>query len=93
MVTDQPIKSVLERPETLGNLGEHKITYVPRKVVKAQILADFIVEISKNDTTEINEVITDIEPSNLEARKLFTDGASSIEGSGAGLVLIDPEGF
>ncbi|XP_022041215.1 uncharacterized protein LOC110943790 [Helianthus annuus] len=96
VVTDQPIKSVLERPETSGRLakwsielGEHKITYVPRKAVKAQVLADFIVEIPNKKTTEVNTTTT--EQSDPEAWKLFTDGASSLEGLGAGFVLINPE--
>ncbi|XP_035836934.1 uncharacterized protein LOC110896231 [Helianthus annuus] len=72
-------------------LGEHNITYVPRKAIKAQVLADFIVEVPKQTITEVNTATT--EHSDLEAWKLFIDGASSIEGSGAGLILINPEGL
>ncbi|XP_022040406.1 uncharacterized protein LOC110942953 [Helianthus annuus] len=95
LVTDQPIKNVLEKPETSGRLakwavelGEHNITYVPRKAVKAQILVDFILEVPKETITEVNTAST--EPSSPHTWKLFTDGASSVEGSEAGLVLIDP---
>ena len=69
-------------------LGEHKITYVPKKAVKAQVSADFIIEVPKKVTTEVNTTST--EPSDLHTWKLFTEEASTIEGSGAGLVLIDP---
>ncbi|KAJ0501895.1 putative ribonuclease H [Helianthus annuus] len=98
VVTDQPIRRVLEKPENLGRLakwevelGEHNITYVPRKAIKAQVSADFIVEVPMQTVTEVNTTAT--EPSNLEAWKLVTDGASSVEGSGAGLILINPEGL
>ncbi|XP_022019510.1 uncharacterized protein LOC110919551 [Helianthus annuus] len=97
VVTDQPIRSVLEKPENSGRLakwavelGEH-ITYVPRKAIKAQVLADFIIEVPMQTVTEVNTATP--EPSDLEAWKLFTDGASSVEGSGAGLILINPEGL
>ncbi|XP_022004609.1 uncharacterized protein LOC110902205 [Helianthus annuus] len=98
VVIDQPIKSVLEKPENSAQLAkwavelsEHKITYVHRKAIKTQVLADFIVEVPKQTITEVNTATT--EPSDLEAWKLFTDGASSIEGSGAGLILINPKGL
>ncbi|XP_022024773.1 uncharacterized protein LOC110924853 [Helianthus annuus] len=98
VVTDQPIRSVLEKPENSGRLAkwaielvEHNITYVPRKGIKAQVLADFIIEVPKQTLTEVNTAAT--EPLNPEVWKLFTDGASSVEGSGAGLILINPEGL
>ncbi|MFS7989551.1 putative ribonuclease H [Helianthus anomalus] len=98
VVTDQPVKNVLEKPENSGRLakwavelGEHNITYVPRKAIKAQVLTDFLVEVPNQTIEEVNTTTT--EPSNPEAWKLFTDGASSVEGSGAGLVLINPEGL
>ncbi|XP_022004433.1 uncharacterized protein LOC110901995 [Helianthus annuus] len=62
-----------------------------RKAIKAQVLADFIVEVLKQTITEVNTAVT--EPSDLEAWKLFIDGASSVEGSGAGFILINPEGL
>ncbi|XP_022015096.1 uncharacterized protein LOC110914618 [Helianthus annuus] len=98
VVTDQPVKNVLEKPENSGRLakwavelGEHNITYVPRKAINAQVLADFIVEVPNQINNEVNTAIA--EPFNPEAWKLFTDGASSVEGSRAGLVLINPEGL
>ncbi|XP_022031135.1 uncharacterized protein K02A2.6-like [Helianthus annuus] len=92
------VQNMLEKPENSGRLakwavelGEHNITYVPRKAIKAQVLADFIIEVPKPTITEVNTAAT--EPSDLEAWKLFTDGASSIEGLGTGLILINPEGL
>ncbi|GKF62264.1 reverse transcriptase domain-containing protein, partial [Tanacetum coccineum] len=51
VVTDQPIKQIMSRPDVAGRLQkwsvmlrEHTITYQPRTSVKGQILADFLVE-------------------------------------------------
>lgn len=52
VITNQNLKQVLGRPETIGRLtkwsielGEYYISYIPRTLIKGQILADFIVEI------------------------------------------------
>nr|GFA61296.1 reverse transcriptase domain-containing protein [Tanacetum cinerariifolium] len=51
VITDQPIKQIMSRPDVEGRLqkwsvmlGEHNITYRPRMSVKGQILADFLTE-------------------------------------------------
>nr|GEW05609.1 hypothetical protein [Tanacetum cinerariifolium] len=51
VITDQPIKQVLSRPDVAGRLqkwsimlGEYNVTYRPRTSVKGQILADFLIE-------------------------------------------------
>ncbi|KAK1424789.1 hypothetical protein QVD17_20127 [Tagetes erecta] len=100
VLTNQPIKSVLEKPENSGRLakwavglGEHNIEYSPRKAIKAQILADFLSEVPEK-TKEVNEVAAE-EDKKLKPRStwtLFTDGASSVQVSGAGLIITDPFG-
>ncbi|GJQ91327.1 reverse transcriptase domain-containing protein [Tanacetum coccineum] len=96
VITDQPIKQVLSKPEIAGRLqkwsielGEYDIQYRPKTSVKGQILADFIVERPKDDslvtTTEAEEEL-------LEPWTLFTDGSSCIDGFGAGLILTNPKG-
>ncbi|GKC85383.1 reverse transcriptase domain-containing protein [Tanacetum coccineum] len=96
VITDQPIKQVLSKPEIAGRLqkwsielGEYDIQYRPRTSVKGQILADFIVERPEDDslvtTTEAEEDLSD-------PWTLFTDGSSCIDGFGAGLILTNPEG-
>ncbi|GKA83830.1 reverse transcriptase domain-containing protein [Tanacetum coccineum] len=52
VITDQPIKQILNKPEVLGKLakyaiklGAYSITYIPRTTVKGQVLADFINEV------------------------------------------------
>nr|GEU34435.1 reverse transcriptase domain-containing protein [Tanacetum cinerariifolium] len=70
-------------------LEEHGIYYRPRTLVKGQILADFIVERPEDDTPdtpmEDKEKLSD-------SWILFTHGSSYIDGSGAGLILTNPEG-
>ena len=51
VVTDQPLKKILSRPEVSGRvvawsieLGESDLEYITRTAIKAQALADFIVE-------------------------------------------------
>ncbi|GJV30778.1 reverse transcriptase domain-containing protein [Tanacetum coccineum] len=51
VITDQPIKQILNKTEASGKLGKYavelgtyNITFTPRNAVKGQILADFISE-------------------------------------------------
>ena len=51
LLTDQPIKAILHRADASGRMAkwaieltEFDINYRPKPAVKAQILADFIVE-------------------------------------------------
>nr|GEW54203.1 reverse transcriptase domain-containing protein [Tanacetum cinerariifolium] len=59
----------------------------PRTSVKGQILADFLTEmpegVPRADPTEVAQE---------EPWTLFTDGSSCVDGSGAGLILTNPEG-
>ncbi|KAI3783464.1 hypothetical protein L1987_42547 [Smallanthus sonchifolius] len=100
VVTDQPIKAILERPETSGRLakwaielGEQKIEYVPRTAIKAQVLSDFLAEVPE-ESKEASKIVKSDEQQKHPPNTwmLFADGASSTEGSGAGLVLINLEG-
>ncbi|GJQ99866.1 reverse transcriptase domain-containing protein [Tanacetum coccineum] len=52
VITDQPIKQILNKPEVFGKLARYameleayNITYVPRNATKGQVLADFINEV------------------------------------------------
>nr|GFA92679.1 reverse transcriptase domain-containing protein [Tanacetum cinerariifolium] len=93
VITDQPIKQVIFKPDASGRLqkwsvllGEHNISYRPRTAVKGQILADFIIE--KPDTAPPRSKVKLHEP-----WILFTNGSSCVNGSGAGLILTNPEGM
>ncbi|KAK3042740.1 hypothetical protein RJ639_000798 [Escallonia herrerae] len=86
VLTNQPLRKVLLSPEASGRLvnwsvelGEFNIQYKPRTTIKAQALADFIVECTlPEDPTQLNP---------------YVDGSSALGSSGAGLILISPEGF
>ncbi|XP_052176685.1 uncharacterized protein LOC127790989 [Diospyros lotus] len=57
--------------------------YQPRQAIKGQALVDFIVECTHSGKATENRQAEWL---------LFVDGASSSQGSGAGIVLISPEG-
>jgi ribonuclease HI len=69
-------------------LSEYNISYRPRTAIKGQILADFIVEKPDTDTPTSTSK-TELQ----EPWILFTDGSSCVDGSGAGLILTNPEGM
>nr|GFC79657.1 reverse transcriptase domain-containing protein [Tanacetum cinerariifolium] len=55
--------------------------------IKGQILADFLNEIPSNASQSTSVVETQ-----EESWTLFTDGSSCVDGSGAGLILTNPDG-
>ncbi|XP_071704798.1 uncharacterized protein [Rutidosis leptorrhynchoides] len=71
-------------------LGAYQICYLPRSAVKGQVMADFLAEMT-GELEVINEQ-TALKPLLGETWDLFTDGASCVEGAGAGLVLENPSG-
>ncbi|GJT94149.1 reverse transcriptase domain-containing protein [Tanacetum coccineum] len=62
----------------------------PRVSVKGQILADFIVERPEEESPD---TLIGEEEELLKPWILFTDGSSCTDGSGAGLILTNPEGM
>ncbi|GJT74904.1 reverse transcriptase domain-containing protein [Tanacetum coccineum] len=101
VITDQPIKQILSKTEASGKLakyavelGAYNITFEPRNAVKGQVLADFITETSDGELPKKYFRMPKVahERDDTEEWMLFTDGASSLKGSCAGLVLIGPSG-
>nr|GEV81025.1 reverse transcriptase domain-containing protein [Tanacetum cinerariifolium] len=85
----------MSRPDVTGRLQkrsimleEHNITYRPRTSVKGQILADFLIKMPDENPQAAPVAETQQEPWTL-----FTDGSSCVDGSGAGLILTNPEGI
>ncbi|GJR55546.1 reverse transcriptase domain-containing protein [Tanacetum coccineum] len=66
------------------------ITYGPRTSICGQVLADFIAERPEEDGPPIE---IQVEEAIREPWTLFTDGSSCQEGSGAELILTNPEGI
>ncbi|CAJ2661783.1 unnamed protein product [Trifolium pratense] len=88
--TDQPIKSLLGRPDMAGRmlkwsleLSEFDIRYESRKALKSQDLADFVAEMTSPAST-ISEA---------DKWTIFVDGASSATGAGAGIILENENGI
>ncbi|GJX37241.1 reverse transcriptase domain-containing protein [Tanacetum coccineum] len=88
---------VLMRPEVARRLqkwsielGEYTIHYRPRVSVKGQICLDFIVELPEEESLN---TLMEVEEELPEPWILFTDGSSCTDGSGAGLILTNPEGM
>ncbi|XP_021752462.1 uncharacterized protein LOC110717969 [Chenopodium quinoa] len=89
VLTDQPLEKVLCKVEKSGRLTkwafeltEFSIGYQPRAAIKTQALADFLAECSYQETLD-------------EKKKIwtaFTDGSSTVNGSGVGVVITSPEG-
>lgn len=78
-------------------LGEHEIKYHPRNSINGQALADFLVEMLENkDMTQKDPEHKNHSPTagfDPKEWMLSFDGASNEDGSGAGLLLINPEGI
>ncbi|GKV26048.1 hypothetical protein SLEP1_g35410 [Rubroshorea leprosula] len=91
VLTDQPLRQILQKPECLGRLikwavelGEFEITFQQRSAIRAQALADFIVECTSAHSDS---------PSEVDSWILYVDGTSSNKGSGAGAILLGPDGY
>ncbi|GKV42478.1 hypothetical protein SLEP1_g49874 [Rubroshorea leprosula] len=90
--TDLPLRKILQKPKLSGRLigwsvklSEYDLKFRPRTTIKGQAVADFLVEctsITNKETTPKHPVWV-----------LYVDGAANIEGSGAGAVLLGPDGF
>ncbi|GJV58510.1 reverse transcriptase domain-containing protein [Tanacetum coccineum] len=101
VITDQPIKNILSRTEASRKLakyvveiGTYKISFMPQNAVKGQVLADFLSDAPDGERDDEYFRMPEVPPEidNTKAWTLYTDGAASSKGSGAGLVLIGPSG-
>ncbi|GJX34319.1 reverse transcriptase domain-containing protein [Tanacetum coccineum] len=102
VITDQPIKYILNKTKALGKLakyvvepGAYNIRFISRNAVKGQVLANFLLEAPEGVKAEayfrMPEML--VEKDDIGSWTLFTDGASRLNGSRACLVLIGPSGL
>ncbi|GKV23707.1 hypothetical protein SLEP1_g33406 [Rubroshorea leprosula] len=90
--TDLPLRKILQKLELSGRLigwsvelSEYDLRFQPRTAIRGQAVADFLVEcISATKEEKAPEHPVWV---------LYVDGAVSDEGSGAGAVLVGPDGF
>ena len=87
--TNQPIRQVLHKPDLAGRmtswaieLSEFDISYEACKAIKSQALADFVKELTPSKAGKAGQ----------EPWKVFVDGSSNLQGSGAGVIVESPEG-
>ena len=107
VLTNYPLKKILEKSGAgrlaiwANELSEYGVEFKPRTAIKGQALADFIAEFTYpvEVNTQERQALVDTEaaektdePNGL-VWKLFVDGSSNAQGSGAGLVLVDPDGL
>nr|XP_025703596.1 uncharacterized protein LOC112805422 [Arachis hypogaea] len=86
--TDQGIRQVLQKPDLVRRmmtwsieLSQYDIRYEPRQAIKAQAMADFLVEVTGDPIEETSAWW-----------KLHVDGASHQTSGGAGIILESPAG-
>ena len=88
VMTDQPIKKAMNKPEAAGQmvqwaieLSQFDVEYHPRTVIKAQALADFTAEFTTPEDANSQEDLWTIN----------TNGSSTQKGGEAGIVITSPE--
>ncbi|XP_072080951.1 uncharacterized protein [Arachis hypogaea] len=86
--TDQAIRQVLQKPDLAGRmmtwaieLSQYDLQYEPRHAIKAQAMADFLVEVTGDLPEETGT-----------RWRLHVDGASNQTSGGAGVILESPAG-
>nr|XP_009395688.1 PREDICTED: uncharacterized protein LOC103980886 [Musa acuminata subsp. malaccensis] len=91
VITDQLLRQVLSKFDVAGRLlkwsvelGEFDIHYVPRTIIKAQSVVDFISELAQIEDEDSEQL--------GEAWVLHVDGLATSSGASAGLVLSAPDG-
>jgi ribonuclease HI len=91
VVNEAPLSNILNNPSATGRvslwgieLSPLDITYKKRKAIKSQVLPDFTAEWLE---------LQSIGPSDLSSVwKMYFDGSKRVQGAGAGVVLISPQG-
>ncbi|XP_024024509.1 uncharacterized protein LOC112092474 [Morus notabilis] len=101
-LTNHPLRQVLQKPDASGRLlkwsielSQFNIDYKPRVAIKGQALADFFAEFTgfPNEAGAVDGPPPPPPPGppSPPRWKLYVDGSSNDNGSGAGLVLHTPE--
>jgi ribonuclease HI len=106
-VTSYPLRAILYNSNATGSiakwaaeLAEFQLEFQPRSAIKSQVLADFIAEWTPSPAvSEGPDLSSDLTQPEKRAPvftephwTLFFDGSARNVGSGAGVVLADPDG-
>ncbi|XP_024039539.1 uncharacterized protein LOC112098145 [Citrus clementina] len=100
VVTNLSLRQILQKLDMSGRilrwsleLSEFDIIFKPRSAIKAQVIADFIAEFANDSSGEGDLRYLSNTPSTDEGEqvwKIYVDGSSNSHGSGAGVIIIDP---
>ena len=91
VVTSYPLGDIIRNHDAAGRISKwalelmgHDIRYTPRTAIKSQALADFVTEWTKVQLPTLDVT--------HEYWTMYFDGSVMALGSGAGVVLISPDG-
>uniref|UniRef100_A0A2N9GIS8 Integrase catalytic domain-containing protein n=1 Tax=Fagus sylvatica TaxID=28930 RepID=A0A2N9GIS8_FAGSY len=94
VLTNHPLRKAMNKPDAAGRLvlwtielSEFDIDYRPRTAIKAQALADFIAEFTSKDDEP-----TETRDSKAPRWTVHTDGSSTKNAGGIGIIIKSPEG-
>ncbi|XP_074362758.1 uncharacterized protein LOC141703043 [Apium graveolens] len=102
VITNQPLRKIIHKPDASGRLvnwaiklSQFNIKFIPRTTIKAQALAEFVMECTFPETPETPETSSKgkKESNNRDLWTLYVDGSATAERCGAGLILSSPDGF
>src|SRR4051812_10356293 len=98
VVTRFPLKRILHNPEATGrivewalDLSSFGLKFESTSTIQSRALAEFIAEWTPTPDEEIQETSAPVQEATSEWVMYF-DGAFSLQGAGAGVVLIAPTG-
>ena len=91
VLSAQPIEALLRNSEAIGSIGkwtaelnEDTVVFKHRSAIKSQVLADFVVEWTKEQATSA--------PARAEYWTMYFDGSLTVEGVGTRVLLMFPTG-
>ncbi|GAA0145781.1 hypothetical protein LIER_36187 [Lithospermum erythrorhizon] len=98
VITDQPLKRILTSPALSGRmttwvveLSEFDITYEHRTSIKAQVLADFVIECIARHLLRIDGPKEPKESVQTPKLVVYVDRARNSKGVGAGIMIQGPD--
>ena len=98
VLTNYPLRQVLQKLDASGRLlkwaielSQFDIEFMPQLAIKGKALFDFIAEFTTPKEKRPEEAPT-IPIEKIPKWGLYVDGSSNKGGSGAGLILVSPEG-
>ena len=98
VVTRFPLKRILQNPEATGRIVEWALElssfglkFESTSTIESRALAEFIAEWTPTPDEEIPETSIPVEEAGKEWLMYF-DGAFSLQGAGAGVLLVAPTG-